>query len=291
MRILITGSSGQLGAEVARQLAVAGHDPLGLDTAPGPWTTHVASLLERTPVAALLARVDAVVHTAALHARHLAWHSPQEFIAVNVVGTRRLLTGAARAGVRSFVFTSTASVYGDAAVPTDRAVWVTEDLAPRPRDIYDGTKLAAEGLCRLFARESGMAITCLRPGRFFPQPPEALAWNRLYRGVDVRDVAAAHLLALTRTGPTFGIFTIAARSPFTEADLPALLDDAPAVVRRGAPGVAHLFEARGWPLPARIDRVYATARAERVLGYRPRHNADDYARALLSGPLVGVGSV
>ena len=275
MRVLITGTSGQLGAEIARQLS-ARHAAIGLDARPGRWTTHVASLLDRAVVGPLLRGVDAVVHTASLHAPHLGERSNQDFVDVNVTGTLGLLEGATRAGVRRFVYTSTTSLYGFALVPTDRAVWVTEDLVPRPRDIYDRTKLAAEGLCRQFARDAGLEVACLRAARFYPEPPDRLAWYRLYRGVDVRDAARAHLLALERPGLGFGVFNIAARSPFTPADLPHLLRDAPAVVRRVVPEVANAFAQRGWPLLPSIDRVYVIERAETSLGYRPRHNAADY---------------
>lgn len=272
MRVLVTGSSGQLGSEIARQLA-HGDEVVGIDAAPGRWTTHVADILDHGVVGPLLHGTDAVVHTASLHARHLAERTRQAFVDVNVTGTLRLLEAAAAAGVRRVVYTSTTSLYGFALEPTDRAVWVTEELAPRPRDVYDLTKIAAEELCRQVAAESGMTAVSLRTARFFPEPPARLARYRLYRGVDVRDAAAAHVLALTAPTPTFAVFNVAARSPFRESDLPELLRDAPAVVRRVAPEVALGFAERGWGLPASIDRVYVIERAERNLGFAPRYGA------------------
>ena len=277
MRFLITGSSGQLGAALTSILAPE-HVALGLDLLPAPQTTHIGSLAERELVASLVNRADVVVHIASLHARHLYTHSKQDFIDTNIAATQTLLECAAASGIRRLVYTSTTSIYGDALLPTDRAVWVTEGLIPKPRDIYDVTKLAAENLCHLFHRETGIPTICLRVGRFFPEAPEHIAAYRLYRGLDVRDAATAHLLAATITGPGWGRYNIAARSPFVESDTPALLDDAPAVIRRYHPDAPAIFARHGWQLPRSIDRVYTIDRATRDLGYLPRHNFADYLR-------------
>jgi UDP-glucose 4-epimerase len=44
------------------------------------------------------------------------------------------------------------------------------------------------------------------------------------------------------------------------------------VIRRYYPDAEEVFRAHGWALPASIDRVYVTAKAERLLGYAPQHN-------------------
>lgn len=269
-RILVTGSSGQLGAEVCRQLRARGDHVLGLDLVAGPETDALGSVGDRPLVARLVARAEAVVHTASLHAPHVPLRAKEEFLATNVAGTLVLLELAAAAGHRRFVYTSTTSVFGAAMVPRDRAVWVTEELAPEPRDIYDLSKLSAEGLCRLVAAERGMAVTILRTSRFYDEGPELMAIHRLHRGGDVRDMAAAHLLALERAAPGCELFIVSGRSPFAPADAEELLRDAPAVIRRTLPDAEGWFAARGWSLPRRIDRVYDIGRAERLLGYRPR---------------------
>src|SRR5262249_37437127 len=137
-----------------------------------------------------------------------------------------------------------------------------EDLTPQPRDIYDITKIAAEQLCQHFALAQGVPTICLRTGRFFPEPSERVATYRLYRGADVRDVAAAHALAVTNREIAFDLFNIAAHSPFAESDTAELWQNAPAVLRRRVPGIEQWYAERGWPLPERIDRVYVIARAE-----------------------------
>jgi UDP-glucose 4-epimerase len=272
MRVLVTGSSGQLGAEVARQLTST-ETVIGLDVLPGEWTTQVGDVADIGLVADLMRGVDVVIHIASLHAPHVGQRSMHDFIDTNITGTLRLLEAASAAGVRRFVYTSTTSVYGYSLVPDGQeAVWVTEDLGPRPRDIYDITKLAAEELCRLFARNHGLPAICLRVSRFFEQAPDLMAAYRLYRGADVRDIAAAHVHAATNQDIEFDIFNISSRSPFRREDTHDLLTDAPVVIRRYYPDAEDVFRAQGWTLPASIDRVYVTEKAERLLGYAPQHN-------------------
>lgn len=279
MRILLTGSSGQLGSEIARQLS-ANHEIVGLDRLPGEWTSQIGSITDRERIFALMQGSDAVIHTASLHARHINEASKQDFIDTNISGTLNLLEAAAQARVRRFVYTSTTSVYGHALVPKDRAVWVTEDLTPQPRDIYDITKLAAEALCKHFAETQGLPVICLRTSRFFPEPSELLALYRVYRGADVRDIAAAHALAVTNTSIHFDLFNISARSPLQQDDTLELWGNAPAVLRRRAPGIVTFFARRRCRLPERIDRVYAIARAEERLDYQPRYNFAEYLQGL-----------
>ncbi|HKE20581.1 MAG TPA: DUF952 domain-containing protein [Kofleriaceae bacterium] len=284
MRVLVTGSSGQLGREIARQLAGhQQHDVLGLDLEPGPRTTHLGSITDGALVRRLAGEVDAIVHTASLHAPHVAGASEEAFAAVNVEGTRLLLEAAAARGHRRFVYTSTTSVYGSAMqapymLAPDRAVWVTEELEPAPRDIYDRTKLAAEALCRR-AAQGGLSAIALRTSRMFPEEGELVAAYRLHRGVDPRDAAAAHVAALEARTP-FAVLNVACTSPFGPDELVELWRDPAAVIARHCPGAAAAFAAHGWRLPTSIDRVYATGEAERLLGWRARHGLD----ALLNLP-------
>jgi UDP-glucose 4-epimerase len=163
-------------------------------------------------------------------------------------------------------------------VPTEEAVWVTEDLVPRPRDIYDITKITAEELCQDIASSTGMPILCLRVSRFFAQTPQLLALYRLYRGVDVRDAAAAHALAVTNQDIAFDIVNISARSPFLKSDLPMLLHDAASVLQRRVPHVVEVFAQYGWELPTTIDRVYVIKKAELLLGYQPVYGLNELYR-------------
>lgn len=277
MRVLLTGSSGRVGTAIAELLS-SFHSVVGLDRAPGPHTTHVGDVCDRGLLDDLLAGADAVVHVASLHAPHVGRVTDSAFLRTNVQGTAAMLEGCLRHRVRRFVYTSTTSLYGHALVPVDRAVWVTEDLVPQPRDIYDTTKIAAEEACRA-AADAALACVSLRIARCFPEPAEQLAVYRLHRGVDLRDVAEAHRLALHARLDGFQVFNVAAQTSFVERDAEQLLEDAPGVIARRYPGVAEAFKARGWPLPRSIDRVYVIDRARETLGYQPRHDIHSLLRS------------
>lgn len=271
MKVLVTGSSGRIGAAIAARLSLR-HQVTGFDQRPGPLTTATGDLRDTGLLAGLAAGLDAVVHTASLHVPDLAARSQQEFRDVNVHATRRLLQACGEAGVVRFVYTSTTSLYGDALLPdAGGAIWVTEDLAPRPRDIYDETKLAAEAACAQAAQE-GMHCVSLRMSRCFPEEPRLLAIYRLYRGVDADDVAQAHELALAADATGFDVYNISAPQAFVAADCPRLLAGADAVILERFPWAQAEFGRRGWLLPRSIDRVYVVDKAITGLGYRPVHD-------------------
>jgi len=270
VRVLVTGASGRIGSAIAARLALH-HQVTGFDLRPGPLTAVTGDVRDTALVARQLAGTDAVVHTASLHVPDLAARTAQEFREVNVDATRRLLQACGEAGVGRFVYTSTTSLYGDAMLPRDAAVWVTEALVPRPRDVYDETKLAAEQACRDAAR-AGLACIALRMSRCFPEEPRLVASYRLHRGVDAEDVAQAHALALAAPAGAFAVFNVSAPTPFQQADCARLLADAAAVVQERLPWAAAEFARRGWQLPRSIDRVYVVERAVMELGYRPVHD-------------------
>src|SRR4029078_5162392 len=97
MRILVTGNDGHLGEALMRTLPAAGHDPVGVDINPSPFTHHVGHIAEREMVKLCRRGDDAVVHTATLHKPHVATHSRQDFVDTNVTGTLNLLEEAALA--------------------------------------------------------------------------------------------------------------------------------------------------------------------------------------------------
>jgi nucleoside-diphosphate-sugar epimerase len=271
VKVLVTGSSGRIGGAVAARLTLR-HQVTGVDLRTGPLTSEVADVQDTSTLAALLPGMDAVVHTASLHVPDLAARSREEFRAVNVEATRRLLQAAGEAGVARFVYTSTTSLYGDAMLPAaGEAVWVTEGLEPQPRDAYDETKLAAEEACREAAR-AGMRCTSLRMSRCFAEDPRLVAIYRLYRGVDAEDVAQAHELALAAAGGGFDVFNVSAPTPFRREDCRRLFVDAASVILERHPWAADEFERRAWLLPRSIDRVYVVGKAIAGLGYHPQHD-------------------
>lgn len=270
MRILVTGASGRIGSAVCTALAAAGDEVVGLDARPSAHAVFIGDLLDAPLLRRALAGAEAVVHVAALHAPHVGLRPDAEFERVNVDGTRALLDAAAAAGVRRLVFTSTTALYGAGGRARDAALWVDEDTPPAPLTIYHRTKLEAEALLEEAAAQGGPAMRVLRTGRCFPEDPAQMALYRLHRGIDARDVAETHRLALCDAGPRLARFVIAHPTPFAREDAAALWHDAAAVITRREPALAAAFAARGWPLPTRIDRVYDARRAVAALGWRPR---------------------
>jgi len=276
----VTGSSGLVGAATAAALAAAGWSVRGIDRAPGRWTSIIGDLRDPRARRAALRQSRILVHAAALHAPHVGRVDDQEFHAVNVGATEALLEEADRVGVRRIIYISSTSVYGHALIPTDQAVWVDEGLEPRPRDIYDETKLAAE---QLVASASPSSVV-LRIARCFPEPPPVLATHLLHRAVGLTDVAAATARVAVQDAET-GTFNIAGPYPFTPADCPALHHDAASVIDERLPAVAAAFRARHWPLPRTIDRVYDSSAATKAFGYRPVHGIHQMLRT--SGNVPG----
>lgn len=287
MRILVTGSSGHLGEALMRSLGHGPHEAVGLDVLPSPFTSHVGSITDDGFVRRCMQGVDAVLHAATLHKPHVATHGDRIFVDTNIVGTLHLLEAAVAAGVGAFVFTSTTSTFGAALTPAagEPAAWVTEDVLPVAKNIYGVTKLAAEGLCELFARKSGLPVVILRTSRFFPESDDdpdirngysaknAQANELLHRRVDISDVVGAHLQALEKAPAIgFGRYIISATTPFSANDLAEIRRDAPHVVERLLPGAASLYASRGWKMFPSLDRVYVNERARRELGWQPRYD-------------------
>lgn len=298
MTILVTGSAGHLGEALMRVLLEAGRPAVGLDVTPSPFTAHVGSITDRAFMRDAMRGVSAVIHAATLHKPHLATHSWQEFVDVNVTGALTLLEAAADARVSAFVYTSTTSVFGDALRPSpnEPAAWITEEVQPVPRNIYGVTKLAAENLCELFHRAHGLPVIILRTSRFFPEADDDPAMRDLYevanaqanelthRRADISDVVSAHLAALERaTALGFSRCIISATTPFSPRDLEDLRADATALVRTRFLEAEALYAARGWRFPSSIDRVYVNDRARAELGWRPKHDFRHVLDCLAAG--------
>jgi UDP-glucose 4-epimerase len=290
MRILVTGSSGWLGQALVPMLRDRGHAVVGLDPVAGPATAIVGSVVDRSVVRAALCdnRIEAIVHSGALHKPHISSHSPSQFVDVNVQGTLNLLEEAVAPGssVDRFVFTSTTSLMISQKIREARArgleeaMWIDEEMAPLlPRNIYGVTKLSAEHLCRLFHEMYGLPVIVLRTSRFFPEEddmahrivqsgPNTKANEFLFRRLTVEDASMAHLMALRRAPQLgFDTFIISAMTPFRPEDCRDLMAQAPAVVAHYFPRYREIYARRGWTMFDVIDRVYDARKAMRRLGF------------------------
>ena len=162
MRVLVTGASGFVGAQLVPALVAAGHDAFALvrDAARAPVdATAVEADLSQPLRARELPRVDAVVHLAQANVSFP--DAAHELYRVNTASTQELLEYARTAGAERFVYASSGSVYGLGEGVVD------EDTPRRASDFYAVTKRNAELLVEAY--RPFLATAILRP--FAPYGP------------------------------------------------------------------------------------------------------------------------
>lgn len=167
MTWLITGGAGFIGAHVVRAMLAAGErvavyddlstgDPARVpDDVPFVKGSVLDAELLRATCTGL--GITGVVHLAAKKQVGESVERPLHYYRENVQGLQTLLQAAADTGVRSFLFSSSAAVYGMPDVDL-----VTEDTPCVPVNPYGETKLAGEWLVRAAGRAHGMTTACLR---------------------------------------------------------------------------------------------------------------------------------
>ncbi len=268
VKVLLTGSSGRVGRAIFAAL-VDDNEVVGLDQRPFSTTRFVGNIADPVLLQQAMTGVDAVIHTAALHAPHVGVETDEAFARINIEALRDLIALCKDSGVRTLVYTSTTALYGD-AVALSCCTWVDETTPPIPKTIYHRTKLEAESRLEAAAGPD-LSVRVIRMSRCFPESADQMAVYRLHRGIDARDVADAHVAALQATGAPFQRYIASGRTPFLPSDVDALAADAPAVISHRCPGLVEEFERRGWPLPKAIDRVYDAGSASERLGWQSRH--------------------
>ncbi|GEB47589.1 MULTISPECIES: UDP-glucose 4-epimerase GalE [Streptomyces] len=323
MTWLITGGAGYIGAHVARALTAAGESAVALDDLssgdadrlPAQVPLVRGTVQDRALVEGTLARhhVTGVIHLAARKQVGESVEQPLRYYEENVHGLAVLLEAVVAAGVRRFVFSSSASVYGMPDVDV-----VTEDTPTVPMNPYGETKLAGEWLVRSAGRAHGLTTCCLRYFNVAGAAEPALAdtgvfnivpmyFDALTRGeaprifgddyptpdgtcvrdyIHVEDLAEAHVAAAR---------TLAARGdgPGSPTDLTLNVGTGEGVsVREMAAVVA---EVTGRTVPPRVvarrpgdpARVVASAgRIRAELGWEPRFAVRDMVASAWEGWLA-----
>ncbi|KAL2205929.1 UDP-glucose 4-epimerase/UDP-sulfoquinovose synthase [Sarocladium strictum] len=288
--VLVTGSSGHLGAALMISLPNLGFTPLGIDILPSATTNLVGSISDRAFVHSVLAgsHIKHILHTATLHKPHVESHSKEQFIETNITGTLVLLEEAAALGkqIESFIFLSTTSTFGSALSPKpgSPAAWIDESVTPLPKNIYGVTKVAAEDMCFLVHKQTNLPVIVLRTSRFFNEQDDdedrrnSMADENLkvlelaYRRVDMADIVSACSLAMQKAVDIkWAKYIISAPPPFTnDTETLAALDRNPQEVFAAVePNADAAFEGKGWKHLQRIDRVYDSSKAVKELGWKP----------------------
>jgi UDP-glucose 4-epimerase len=269
MRILVTGQHGHIGGPVARRLADLGHDIVGFDRVDGN------DLLDPGQVREAAAGCAAVVHLAAVP--HDNAGSPEQIMAVNVLGTWHTLLAAEAGGAERFIYFSSAQVFGTADGERYPDYFPLDDAHPRrAMRAYGLSKRLAEDLCAGFTARTGIPSLALRPvwvwrpgqyelmeerWRSAPESESEPFWE--YGGfVDVRDVATAVELSLTV--PLTGHHRALLCAADIAATRPSL--DMAARLTPSVP-VNDVARYRSDPWRALID----CSAAEAILGWRPRY--------------------
>ncbi|MFE7538392.1 UDP-glucose 4-epimerase GalE [Streptomyces rhizosphaericola] len=167
MTWLITGGAGYIGAHVARTMAAAGERVVVLDDRssgvverlPDTVTLVEGRIADRALLDRVLAEhaVSGVVHLAAKKQVGESVERPLLYYRENVAGLGVLLEAVVAAGVRRFLFSSSAAVYGVPDVDL-----ITEETPCLPINPYGETKLAGEWLVRAAGRAHGISTACLR---------------------------------------------------------------------------------------------------------------------------------
>ncbi|MFD9120767.1 UDP-glucose 4-epimerase GalE [Streptomyces bottropensis] len=167
MTWLITGGAGYIGAHVVRAMLDAGEETVVYDDlstgvverVPEGVPLEIGSTLDADRLARVVRdrRVTGVVHLAAKKQVGESVEQPLHYYRENVEGLRTLLSAVTDAGVASFVFSSSAAVYGMPEVAL-----VTEETPCAPMSPYGETKLAGEWLVRATGRATGLSTASLR---------------------------------------------------------------------------------------------------------------------------------
>jgi UDP-glucose 4-epimerase len=227
-RILVIGGAGFLGSHITDQLTETGaREIVVLDDFIRGTRANLAeavrdprvqvvegSITDLALLRGLMAGTDYVFHLAALWLYECV-HEPRSALEVNVVGTYNVVETAQQAGVKKTVYSSSASVYGDAAFTP-----MTEDHPFNNRTMYGATKIAGEQFFRAFYEQHRSDYVGLRYMNIYGprmdykgtyvsvimkvldridagEPPIIFGdGSQAYDFVHVADVARANILAL-----------------------------------------------------------------------------------------------
>ena len=304
-KVLITGGSGFLGINLVRHLLSKGvTDIRSLDLAPFDYPERdqveclAGDIRDPAAVARAMQGVNWVVHTAAA----LPLYTKEDIYSTDIAGTRNLLTAAKAAGVERFVHVSSTAVYG---IPDHHPLLETDQL--QGVGPYGEAKIAAEEECLKF-RGQGMCVPIIRPKSFIG--PERLGvfalfydWARdgrnfpmigyghnRYQLLDVEDLCEAIWLCLTLDRQQVNdVFNIGAREFTTmREDYQAVLDEAghgrriigfparPVIWTLRILEALHLSPLYKWVYETACeDSFVSIEKAQRILGYAPRHSNKD----------------
>lgn len=166
MKVLVLGGAGYIGSHVCLELMDAGHSVCVFDNLSSGTRENLfagedfvaGDIMVPGELDAVMARgFDAVIHMAAFKAAGESMLLPEKYASNNISGTINVLNAMVKAGIRYFVFSSSAAVYGEPEyLPIDEA------HPKNPENFYGYTKLEIEGLLAWYDRLKGIRFAALR---------------------------------------------------------------------------------------------------------------------------------
>lgn len=201
MNILITGGRGYLGGHLCQHLGSAkGYQVFSGSRRPISGVQHIAeervmNWSSRDSLLESCTDIDTIVHLAAMNANDCGDDSIAA-LTINGVGTARLLEAAKIAGVRRFLYISTAHVYGNPLVGN-----ITEETLPFPVHPYATSHRAAEDLVLAAQRAGQIEGVVIRLSNAFGSPMRADAncWDLLFNDL-CRQAVTKKTIMLRSTG-------------------------------------------------------------------------------------------
>ena len=166
MNILVVGGAGYIGSHMMKHLGLAGCTVTTLDNLSGGHADAVlhgefvqGDIADRALLDRLLAesRFDAVMHFASFIQVGESVVAPAKYYQNNVVNTLNLLDAMVAAGVKRFIFSSTAAIFGEPQSDT-----IDEQHRQQPINPYGRTKLMVEQALADYDRAYGLKSVCLR---------------------------------------------------------------------------------------------------------------------------------
>jgi len=285
MRVLVTGARGKVGRATVAALMGAGHDVRATDLSPpvferpepGEPDYVQADLADAGDAFAVVRGAEAVVHAAAIP--EPTRNPPHVVFQNNLMATFNAIEAAIRFGASRFVNISSETVPGFFFPEREFLpdyVPVDEDHLIRPQDPYATAKFFGELLMDAAVRRSDIRCISIRPSwvqhegnyerNLGPQVRDASVLSpNLWSYVDVYDLADAIVLAVESDLPGHEVFYIA--SPDNVGGRPF-----ERVVREYYGDAVEIRK----PLPREDASGISIARAERMLGYRPKRSWRDY---------------
>ncbi|MBW7955739.1 NAD-dependent epimerase/dehydratase family protein [Patescibacteria group bacterium] len=157
-KVIVTGGSGFLGHHLCKALIAEGHSVKNVDLKPNPDVeTVIADICDSQKMLEVITDADTVFHLAALIEAGESVKFPQRFVDVNISGTVSVLEAMRQNGVKNFIFSSSAAVYGE---PLHTPI--KEDDRTLPINPYGMTKLAMEALVSSYVASYQMTGVGLR---------------------------------------------------------------------------------------------------------------------------------